>query len=63
MTEDRTTDPLRSGLEKAAMHFSKAAFEVVSGVADLVNGITSTVRPSTGEDDSGEDGPQKIEIE
>jgi hypothetical protein len=45
------------------MHFSKAAIEVVSGVADLVNGITSTVRPSRSDDDSGEDGPQRIEIE
>jgi hypothetical protein len=63
VTEDRNADPLRSGLQKAAMHFSKAAIEVVSGVADLVNGITSTVRPSSSEDDSGEDGPQRIEIE
>jgi hypothetical protein len=63
MTEDRTTDPLRSGLQKAALHFSKAAIEVVSGVADLVGGITSTVRPTNSTDDSGEDGPQRIEIE
>ncbi|MCL1601879.1 MAG: hypothetical protein M3112_10165 [Actinomycetia bacterium] len=63
MTEDRNADPLRSGLQKAAMHFSKAAIEVVSGVADLVNGITSTVRPSNSADDTGEDGPQRIEIE
>ena len=63
MTEGRNADPLRSGLQKAAMHFSKAAIEVVSGMADLVNGITSTVRPSGSEDDSGEDGPQRIEIE
>ena len=63
MTEDRTTDPLRSGLQKAALHFSKAAIEVVSGVADLVGGITSTVRPTNSPDDSGEDGPQRIEIE
>ena len=63
MTENQPTDPLRAGLQKAAMHFSKAAFEVVSGVADLVNGITSTVRPADGGDDSGEDRPQRIEIE
>lgn len=63
MTENQPTDPFRSGLQKAAMHFSKAAFEVVSGVADLVNGITSTVRPADSGDDSGEDRPQRIEIE
>jgi hypothetical protein len=45
------------------MHFSKAAIEVASGVVDLVNGITSTVRPPNSADDSGEDGPQRIEIE
>jgi hypothetical protein len=63
VTENRTTDPLRSGLQKAALHFSKAAIEAVSGVTDLVNGIVLTVRPNDSADDSGEDGPQRIEIE
>jgi hypothetical protein len=50
-------------LQKAALHFSKAAIEIVSGVGDLVTGVTLTVRPDDSENDSDTDGPQKIEIE
>lgn len=63
MTDQRGTEPLVSGLKKAALHFSKAAVEIVSGVGDLVTGIARTVRPDTGDDDNAADGPQKIEIE
>jgi len=63
MTGDDAKDPLRTGLQKAVLHFSKAGVEVVSGVADLVAGITSTVWPGNGDDDSGADGPQRIDIE
>ena len=63
MTHNSGTDPLVLGLQKAALHFSRAAIEVVSGVGDLVNGITRKVRPDSGTDDSASDGPQKIEIE
>jgi hypothetical protein len=52
-----------SGLQKAALHFSKAAIEVASGVGDLVTGIVHKVRPDGGDDDSAADGPQKIDIE
>lgn len=63
MTENQGSDPFVAGLQRAALHFSKAAVEVVSGVGDLVTGITRTLRPDGGEDDSSPDGPQKIEIE
>ena len=45
------------------MHFSKAAVEVASGVGDLVNGVTATVRPTADDSDGDSGGPQKIEIE
>ena len=63
MTENRATDHLIAGLQKAAIHFSKAALEVVSGVGDLVTGVTHTVRPPGGDDDPDADGPQRIEIQ
>jgi hypothetical protein len=62
VTQGKGTEPLVSGLKKAALHFSKAAIEVVSGVADLANGVVKTVRRD-GDDGPRTDGPQKIEIE
>jgi hypothetical protein len=63
VTDQRGTEPLLSGLKKAALHFSRAAIEVASGVGDLVTGITATVRPNSGDGEDTTDGPQKIEIE
>jgi hypothetical protein len=63
VTENQGSDPLVTGLHRAALHFAKAAVEVVSGVGDLVTGITRTLRPDDGEEDPSSDGPQKIEIE
>jgi hypothetical protein len=63
VTESQGTDPLVSGLQKAALHFSRAAVEVASGVGDLVTGIVHKVRPDGGDDDSAADGPQKIDVE
>jgi hypothetical protein len=63
VTDSQGTDPLVSGLRKAALHFSKAAVEVASGVSDLVQGIVHTVRPDGGNDGSSADGPQRIDIE
>jgi hypothetical protein len=63
VTESPGQDPLVAGLQKAALHFSKAAIEVVSGVGDLVTGITRKVRPDGDDGDSAADGPQRIEIE
>jgi hypothetical protein len=51
------------GLKKAAVHFSKAAIEIASGVGDLVMGISGTVRPAADNADGDADGPQKIDIE
>lgn len=63
MTQDRPTDPLVSGIKRALFHFSKAAFEVASGVGELLTGVTRTVRPGDGADEPESDGPQKIDIE
>jgi hypothetical protein len=63
VTENQGPAPLVAGLQKAALHFSKAAIEIFSGVGDLVTGVTLTVRPNDSEKDSDTDGPQKIEIE
>ncbi|GMQ93099.1 MAG: hypothetical protein BMS9Abin12_0576 [Acidimicrobiia bacterium] len=63
MTQDRPTDPLVSGIKRAFIHFSKAAFEVASGVGELVTGVTRTVRQSDGTDEPESNGPQKIDIE
>lgn len=63
MTEQRATEPLVSGLKKAAVHFSKAAVEIASGVGDLVVGVASTVRPTADDEDGDANGPQKIDIE
>ncbi len=63
MTNQRGTEPLVSGVKKAALHFSKAAFEVYSGVTDLATGIVGTVRPRADDDSDRSDGPEKIEIE
>jgi len=63
VTEQRGTEPLVLGLKKAAVHFSKAAVEVASGIGDLVIGIAGTVRPAADDADGADDGPQKIDIE
>jgi hypothetical protein len=63
VTDSSGPDPLVAGLQKAAIHFSKAAIEVVSGVGDLVAGVARKIRPESGEDDPGPGGPQRIEIE
>jgi hypothetical protein len=63
VTQSKGTEALVSGVRKAALHFSKAAIEVVSGVSDLVTGVTQTVKRGGEDDGPGADGPQKIEIE
>lgn len=63
MTPSKGTEPLVSGVKKATLHFSKAAIEVVSGVADLVTGVTQTVKRGGEDDGPDAHGPQKIEIE
>lgn len=63
MTDSRNTDPLVAGVKKAFLHFSKAAIEVASGVRDIVDGVSETVRPGNGDDEPESGGPQKIDIE
>ncbi len=62
MTDKETTDEFVNGLRKAAIHFSKAAFEVASGLEDLVAGVVATVRPP-GEDDDGSSDVERIDVQ
>lgn len=56
----RQRRPLRTGVRRALLHFSKAGYEVVSGLAALVEELVSSVRDDT--DEPGE-GPQHIDVE
>ncbi|MEN8040332.1 MAG: hypothetical protein ABFR95_02410 [Actinomycetota bacterium] len=63
MTDTDNTTPLVAGVKSAAIHFSKAALEIASGVGVLVVGVARTVRPTDEPTESEDGGPQKIEIE
>lgn len=63
---DRVPDlgPVRTGLTRAAMHWARAAYEVVAGVGALVEEVVTIVRDdddATHDDDDA--GPTKIEVE
>jgi hypothetical protein len=60
---DRIRDrkPLRTGLEKALLHFARAGYEVLSGIGALVEEVVSTVRDDDKEGDGR--GPQHIEVD
>jgi hypothetical protein len=53
--------PLVDGTRNATIHFTKAAFEVVSGVAALVGGVVAVVRPAPDDDDAH--APQHVPVE
>jgi hypothetical protein len=61
---DRVPDlgPVRTGLTRAAMHWTRAAYEVVAGVGALLEEVVTIVRD---DDEAGPDegGPTKIEVE
>jgi len=63
---DRIPDlgPVRSGLQRAAMHWARAAYEVVAGVGALVEEVVTVVRDDgeAGPDDAAS-GPTKINVE
>ena len=58
----REQRPLRTGLQRAALHFLKAGYEVVSGLAAFVEEVVDAVTDSDPEDDA-EGGPHRIEVE
>jgi len=62
VTDNEPIDELVDGLRRAAIHFSKAAFEVASGLGDLISGVVATVRPP-GDEDDGDNDVERIDIE
>ncbi len=54
--------PLQKGLRRAGVHFAKAAYEVVGGVAAFVDELAAVVSDNSSDDDESQ-GPTKIEIE
>jgi len=62
VTDNEPNGELVDGVRRAAIHFSKAAFEVASGLRDLISGVVATVRPP-GDEDDGENDVERIDIE
>lgn len=53
--------PIQNGLRRAGLHFAKAAYEVVGGVAAFVDEVVSVVADN--EPDDNPSGPRKIPVE
>lgn len=58
-----TTDPLVAGVKRAAVHLTKAGFEVVAAVGALSKGVVAKVRPPEDGDDSTGSGPQRVTVD
>ncbi len=54
-------DPVITGTKKAAIHFTRAAFEIAAGMGAFVAGVTKTIRPP--EDTDEESGVQHVPVE
>jgi len=54
--------PIQNGLKRAGLHFAKAAYEVVGGVAAFVDEVVSVVTDNDPDDDDPS-GPTKITVE
>lgn len=54
--------PIQNGLKRAGLHFAKAAYEVVGGVAAFVDEVVSVVTDDDPDDDDNS-GPTKITVE
>jgi hypothetical protein len=54
--------PIRNGLRRAGVHFAKAAYEVVGGMAAFVDELATVVRDDSSHDDEAT-GPTRIEVE
>ena len=55
--------PIQNGLKRAGLHFAKAAYEVVGGVAAFVDEVVSVVTDNDADDDDDTSGPTKITVE
>jgi hypothetical protein len=54
--------PIQNGIRRAGVHFARAAYEVVGGVAAFVDELALAVRDDPSGDGEGT-GPTKIEVE
>jgi hypothetical protein len=55
--------PIQNGLRRAGIHFAKAAYEVVGGVAAFVDEVVSVVTEDGSDEDGDTSGPTRIEVE
>lgn len=66
MTEERdqdpATDPLVVGVKRAAVHLTKAGFEVFAALGELSKGVVAKVRPPGDEPDE-HTGPQRVPVD
>jgi hypothetical protein len=53
--------PIQNGLRRAGLHFAKAAYEVVGGIAAFVDEVVSVVTDDDADDDTS--GLTKIPVE
>jgi len=58
-------DALVLGLRRAGLHWLRASYEVVAGVGALLNEIASARKDDseTSDDEPGDDGPVRIELD
>jgi hypothetical protein len=61
--DDTTVDPLTAGVKRAAVHLTKAGFEIYAALGALSKGVVAKVRPNEGDDDSTGSGPQRINVD
>ena len=60
----RESQPVRSGLKVAGVHFVRAAYEIVAGVGAFVGEIVDAVRDQDDQEDrAGPEGPTRIEVD
>jgi hypothetical protein len=58
---DTPLDPIITGTKRAAIHFTRAAFEIAAGMGALLVGVTETIRPPDDTDD--ESGVEHVPVE
>lgn len=58
-------EAVRMGLRRAGLHWIRASYEAVAGVGALLDELAKARRGETGpqDEDSGDDGPTRIEID
>lgn len=61
--EETATDPLIVGAKRAAVHLTKAGFEVFAALGALSKGVVAKVRPDTKDEDEDGSGPQRVPVD